>query len=64
MKRRTYRSRVRREHRLDVALGIVMLSLSTVFMAAWLLFAMALDCKHARFADAPYCQAIHLIRGR
>jgi hypothetical protein len=62
LRRSNYRSRVRREARWDLALGIVMLAGATIIMAGYLLFAAALDCKHPKFADAPYCELVHWVR--
>ena len=61
MKRPSYRSRVRREQRWDIALGILMLAGATVILSGYLLFAAALDCQHPRFADAPYCTIVHAL---
>ena len=61
MKRPTYRSRVRREQRWDIALGILMLATGTVILSGYLLFAAALDCQHPRFANAPYCTIVHAL---
>jgi hypothetical protein len=38
-----------------------MLSAATIVMSGYLLFAAALDCKHARFAEAPYCALVHAV---
>jgi len=62
MKRPSYRSRVRREQRWDIALGILMLAAGAAILSGYLLFAAALDCQHPRFANAPYCELLHWVR--
>jgi hypothetical protein len=59
--RSSYRTRVRRAARWDVALGTLLLSAATIVLSAYLLFAAALDCKHPKFADAPYCAIVHAL---
>jgi len=42
----------------DTLLGTLALAIVVVLASGYLLFAMALDCKHPKFSGAPYCALV------